>query len=195
MDKADAFYRALGEFITEFAWVESLVCDMLVRETGVSFKIGAAVFSGVRIDAAKDLIGRLYEARGAERSAELVRAFAQLGLITRVRNDILHYGAVPNPEGEAIVSNSRAAHSARALREMRVSRETLQQMTSDLVQISLVLMDQITWGEDTPFVTWEREEDYDWIVARPWRYKLEKPSHRENERPQKPSTPKRPSEA
>jgi hypothetical protein len=192
MGKADAFYRALGEFITEFAWVESLVSDMLVREAGVSFKIGAAVFSGVRIDAAKDLISRLYETNGAERSVELVRAFAQLGLITRARNDILHYGASPNAEGEALVSNSRSAHSARALREMRVSSDTLNQMTWDIIQISLILMNEMKWGDETPTVTWERDRDYEKLAGRPWRYKPPSPSPPEKARPRHLPAPKDP---
>jgi hypothetical protein len=190
MAKADDFYKALGLFITEFAWVESLVSQMLAHEAEVSPQTAAAVFSGVRIDQAKDLIARLYEARGDERSERLKRAFAQLGVITTARNHILHYGNAPDQSGVAIMTNDRAAHAARAYREMRVTAETLQLMGSDLLRIEMMLFQEIRWPDANGRPVKVKVDS--WHDDEPWRYRPPQPSPPAKAPPQRPQAPSSP---
>lgn len=182
MGKRDAYMLALGEFISEFAWIEHLLFDLLRQEAGVDLLRAKALFSGVRIDAAKDLINRLHEVSEIERDPELVRAFAQIGVITRMRNDLVHYGSSGDPDVEQFVSNHRTAHTARALRESLVSAEILEAMRMDLVQISLILMEALQWGGP---LTRAKKAEYLELAGSPWRYKPASPSPREKA-PRKP---------
>ena len=70
-------------------------------------EIAQAVFSGVRIKEAMSLINRVAEVRplSKEAKADQDYIFTQLRLITDVRNDILHYGAINLQPGELLVTN------------------------------------------------------------------------------------------
>jgi hypothetical protein len=167
-----SYWQLLGAFISEFSRSEELVFRLLVKEAGVSDVVAKAIFSGVKIDGAKDFINRLYEARGDERPVALVRAFEQLGVITRMRNDLVHYGVTHAYGLSPRVSNSRTAHAKRALRELHVSNEVLSNMISDLGVINTVILDIV--GTHWRGLTWR--EDVFKAANGAWRYKPSGPS-------------------
>lgn len=185
--RRDDYHQALGEFISEFAFVEHLVFNLLRKEAAVSDEVAKAVFSGVRIDTARDFISRVHEARGTEKSAFLVRAFEQIGVITRIRNDIVHYGFAAERDGEFIVSNWRVAHTARALRTHDIAPEVLRDMRMDLMQIGVALL-----IETNPDLYRDTRDEAVAFVSQPWRYKPASQSPRTSERQQRPPKQQRP---
>jgi hypothetical protein len=98
--------------------VEADMQHALWRTAGVKSPIEPAIFSGTRIDAAASFIKRIAEAEGwpAKRRRTLDDVSAQLGEITRVRNDILHYGASATGKDEWTISNKLVAHTADRIR-------------------------------------------------------------------------------
>jgi len=179
-----AYWAALGEFISAFSWTETLLFEVLVHESGVSRDTARAVFSGARIDTMKDFINRLREARGEDRDPHLTRALEQLGMITRARNDIVHYGIQTEIDGSLIVSNERVAHIERSLRRYPMSVTILGDMRRDLAFIDMMLMQHMKWGYLTPT---ELEE----LRNVPWLYKPHAPSQTEKKPPRTPQGSKR----
>jgi hypothetical protein len=136
--KLDDYYKALGLFVHTFAEVESQMQLVLWSEAKVTPDLAKALFSGVRIDLAKSLINRARESKGLADHALLSRAFTQLTIITKTRNDILHYGAVFN--GDTFkVSTIMAAHIPERKREFQITPGMLNDMTEDLVSIAKAL--------------------------------------------------------
>jgi hypothetical protein len=83
---------------------------------------GQAIFSGTRTAAAIDNIRRIADAQNwtDEQRAPLAAASDQLGEITRIRNDILHYGTrITGLEGERYATNAFVAHTKERIRETR----------------------------------------------------------------------------
>src|SRR4051812_24884530 len=101
-----AYYRALGEFVTAFALVESSLHHMLRAYAGVDYEIGGAVFAGLHINNVRDMIARLREARSIPKDDDFDRVMAQFGLISSTRNDILHFGALSSDKGGLVVTNA-----------------------------------------------------------------------------------------
>jgi hypothetical protein len=130
----DDYWHALGEFIQAFAEVEAEMQLLIWHETGVTGDMARAIFSGFRIDQAKDLINRVRETKGSGEDQRLKRAFAQLTLITKARNDIVHFGAKFVGDGFT-VSNELAAHVPNRLRQFEVSPTTLRAMRDDIATI------------------------------------------------------------
>jgi hypothetical protein len=58
--------------------------------------------------------------------------FAQFALITKIRNDILHYGAQFETLDVLLASNERDAHTPARLREIRITPYDLWSMNHDL---------------------------------------------------------------
>lgn len=94
------------------------------------------VFAGTRIDQGSKYIKQLAEATGAppDKRADLEDILQQTGIITGVRNDILHYGATSVAEGRAVVSNALKAKGEPT--EFPVSPTVLDNMTADLRKIA-----------------------------------------------------------
>ena len=137
----ESYCLALGRFVSAFSAVENIVQALFWRLTGVEERLAPTVFSGVRMDAAQSLIGRILDAKpcqGLDRD-ELDEVFAQLTAITRVRNDILHYGADRRAAGEFVTSNEHLAFTPCRLRETRVSPDVLDALHADLAKIAIQL--------------------------------------------------------
>lgn len=95
-EKKNAPYMfALGNFISMFSALEAKLQAALWKFAGVTPPGAQAVFSGVRVNGAMQFINRLADAQNWDkaRKDELQFMFAQLGIINRLRNDLLHYGA------------------------------------------------------------------------------------------------------
>lgn len=127
------YYQALGRFVTYFALVEGTVLHVLWQLTNLDDATAKALLSGVRIDQATSLLNRLRDTRKHDPNPQLDKIIHQLGQITRVRNDLLHFGAeFDDSVGRYITSNKRTAHTPDRLRETPVSPDELNAMTDDL---------------------------------------------------------------
>ena len=111
------YYLALGRFVSQFAHTEGLMQLTLRHFAGLGDDIGSALLSGVRADQARDLINRVLDARRRPATKmELKRHFDHFGLITKIRNDILHYGVEFETTEILLISNDRDAHIPEKLR-------------------------------------------------------------------------------
>jgi hypothetical protein len=111
----EKYLIALGLFVEKFAACESMLIVALARLTRCDDPTSRAIFSGVRSDTARSHIRRILEARGEPMPEFLESSFQQLGIISNLRNDLMHYGAYAvgqNPD-ERTVSNEVAAMPGR----------------------------------------------------------------------------------
>ena len=179
----EAYFRNLGIFIHKFAEVETWLLMAVAKQADIKPPLSQAIFVGVRVATAKDMINRMREAQGIPENAILKRAFAQLTEITNVRNDIVHYGARFRGEWEPHVSNALAAMPGKE-RSTIATPELLWQMINDLqtilTAITHVLFDFVSDAEP---------------AERPWRYKPALQAHigqlnqRKNPKPKRPPPP------
>src|SRR5215217_3261382 len=112
------YYDAVGRFVSMFSTVEEYMQRALWRCSGIAAPIAPAIFSGTRVDAASGYIKRIAEAQNwpKEEREELDEIVSQLSEITRLRNDILHYGANWSSPTELTVSNELLAHTPAKIR-------------------------------------------------------------------------------
>lgn len=126
----------LGEFIEEFAQTEHHLRRLLMRHAGVTEAIGRALFQSGRIAEMKDSINRILDATGNDKAkAGLDPFFAQLSVISSVRNNIMHWGGYQLSSGEFLVTNLHMAPVEKG-RGHRVSAADLEDMLWDLSTIS-----------------------------------------------------------
>jgi len=135
-ETVDLFAQKLGGFCWNFSIIEAQMRSALYRSAGVTPTIGNAVFSGVRVEGAIQLIGRIADAANwpTEIRNELKYIFDQMSLINKFRNDILHYGAYKLGD-DYIISNRPTARIPEKIRELRISDQTLDAVNEDIVQI------------------------------------------------------------
>jgi hypothetical protein len=132
-DPKAPYYEALGRFVDMFANVESAMAFTLWHYAKTPRHIARAVFSGVRIDAAIDLINRLIAVTdvSADLQKDLNYVFPQLKIINKARNDIYHYGASGTTRLKALTEDR--------VRTFPVSSSILNDMSADLNKIILHL--------------------------------------------------------
>ncbi len=163
-----AHFTTLGLFIDNFAQVETLLYSQLLKEAAIPFETAQAIFSDAKNDRARDLIGRIRSARGLSESTLLKRAFDQLSLINRLRNDLVHYGTRIQ-DGERWVSNRLWAHVPSKVREYRVTPDLLIQASNDLEVIKMNFMrNMIEPGSPAEAAM---GEGLDAASQAPWQYK------------------------
>jgi hypothetical protein len=139
---------------------------LLWKVADIQPPVAQAVLSGVRMDQAMGLISRTLDAQGKEAERSLLKDyFDQLGVINRVRNDILFYGAQVHERDVAVVSNKTAAHIPDRARETRVSVFDLEQMCFDLRQIRHAISRALV--VDAPLLSLPRAKP----SLQSWRYK------------------------
>lgn len=163
--EASEYWAALGHFIDLFARAESMLQVLLWRKAGVTHQVAQAVFSGVRIDAAKDFINRIHAANDEERDPQLIETFEQLGVISKARNDIVHFGTVTSGT-DRFMTNALLAHVPAKVRTVVVSASILDDMTADLVRIVLHLAKVASSDEDRAKIEAAFPE-----TRGPWRYR------------------------
>lgn len=159
------YWSALGIFVHAFSQTERMLSILLTKRASVSEYVSNAVFSGVRIDSAMDYIRRIAEAKTHVRDIgkTLEGAFVQLKVITKVRNDILHFGTMEDfDRGIVWVSNEGSALTPKHVRAYVMSVENLRQMTDDLLKIQFIILCELapTFAEQVPQT-----------LARAWQYK------------------------
>ncbi len=153
-EKKNAPYMfALGNFISMFSALEAKLQAALWKFAGVSPPGAQAVFSGVRVNGAMQFINRLADAQNWDkaRKDELQFMFAQLGIINRLRNDLLHYGASwQELEDETfVITNKPFVHVPERIQETRITPEILKDAAFDTAQILLRLI-VFGWSDEYP---------------------------------------------
>jgi len=121
----DKYYLALGRFVSAFSDAEATLLDVLWLSAKMRAPYAQAVLSGVRTEAAIGYINRIAEAKrwSEKKKANWQRLFTQLGLINKLRNDILHYG-VSMFGSYWVVTNKRVVHHPDRIREIHITAET-----------------------------------------------------------------------
>ncbi|MCA3738055.1 MAG: hypothetical protein IM673_08370 [Phenylobacterium sp.] len=134
----EVYMACLGWFVHAFASTESMLFRLLVEKSGLSGTEGAAVFSGLRMKAAMDALNRLFDVRDMKLEKEaLARPFAQLGAISSIRDDLLHYGTEEDDLGGLYVSNVSKKHIPERATTRPVSAQDLIHMVHDLRDIEI----------------------------------------------------------
>jgi hypothetical protein len=130
-----SFLEAVGWFVTTFSIMENKVRETLRHFTGVTPAVAASVFSGTRTNEALGHLKRIAEATNwAEDRQKLLNHIAsQLGEITQLRNDLLHYGVTGNHPDDIVVTNEKYAHVERRIRATKLSAAILKQASTDLL--------------------------------------------------------------
>lgn len=138
------YWTALGMFLEEYSAVELFITLCLYDLAGVPHGVGRIIFSGTRVDLASTWIRKLAVAKGVQpaRRRMLFRSLDQLSIITKARNDILHYGP-DDPGGErtesVVISSVHAFPRGRG-RRFPMSPRHLWAMTVDVNLISSTLL-------------------------------------------------------
>jgi len=161
-----------------FAKVEVMLAATLSNVSGLSLDMGKAILSGVRADSAKSLIIRALEQRKMKDDIlHLKDVFDHLGVITSVRNDLLHYGQTQNSEsGFAVVKMS---HMREKDIIYSVTTNDLNDMSRDLFKIHSHLI-HFEWHRVAPESQMIRDLE-EWMSV-PWRYKRRGPNAQMNKR-------------
>lgn len=185
----DRYWRALGKFVDQFSEVEEATHILLWQRTKTSMKIGRAVFSGVRIKEGMNLIKRVGEVclLPPGIAADQKYIFAQLNIITGLRNDILHYGALNLGSEIMLVTNLRSALTTERLRTKPVSSRILLDAARDLHKIKVHLIERHLWREPglpSPFSLRDLR-----LLDAAWKYKP--PQQARSHRKTRDTTPKR----
>ena len=169
-DSASLYYEALGRFVDAFSEVEIAAARALWKYADVNQSTAKIVFSGTRADQGNRYIKEILEITKA--SVELREDFEdiaqQFGVISRVRNDVLHYGASGIAEGKGLVSNESRAKSTP--RTFAISPGDLKKMTADLRKI-LFRLNYVHIGRPLPRSRSIREE-LNQVLRAPWQYKF-----------------------
>ena len=175
------YWQNLGKFVHIFAQAESRLLSLLRDIAGTSEPVGGVLFSGTRLDAAKDTINRILDATGqSETKKRLERPLAQFSAIGTIRNNIIHWGASYDGVPDLLVSNAGLYPSFDKLKEFRINVLDLDNMCSDLEKINFyLLMEQISYS--LPHL-----DEIDAYLQEPWLYTPPQPSPRKNQPPPKP---------
>ena len=180
----ELYWKELGKFIHAFSDAEHRLLNLLQNYAGVTDAIAGVLFSGTRMDAAKDYLNSILDATNqTDIKTRLERPLAQLAAIATIRNHLVHWIARDDGEDDLLVSNAYLAPSAARLKEFRINPEQMGFMITDLRRINVLLM-----IADLPP---KNRGDLDKYLASPWLYKPPQPSprantHRSSRNPQEP---------
>jgi hypothetical protein len=181
------YWQSLGRFISVYSKLEANLQTALWHFSGTPPEIARSVFSGTRVDQALSSIRRIGEAQkwSDAKMERWSKISQQVSIITKVRNDIVHYGATFDGEKHQF-SNELLAHTPETLRQYDVSAAVIDDLALDTIHlIGHVVM--FAWGlEIPPHVA----KKFEGALGFAWRYKPTAPKHPQNKH-QKPRS-KRP---
>jgi hypothetical protein len=163
------YHQALGEFVSVFSEVETNLLSALWYLAGLESPTAQAVLTGHKVEGAISLINRLGDAKQwPEPRKQQFKKFADhLGLINKLRNDILHNGSNWTSSQTWTITNRRFAHIPSRIRSYPVTTELLRNARRDLQKIEgdLILF---TWGHAMPQPTLR---NFQHASLHPWLYK------------------------
>lgn len=138
-ERLRAYYYALGRFVDMFAEVEAGITRTLWHYAKVPPEIAKIILAGSKIDNSSKSIKQLAVATGA--SEELLRdlddILQQLGIINKLRNHVVHFGATGIAEGSGSTSNALKAKGEPLV--FPISPTVLEEGYSDLRKITFHL--------------------------------------------------------
>ncbi|WP_040622279.1 hypothetical protein, partial [Rhodovulum sp. PH10] len=125
-----------------------------------------AVFATVQIDAAMNALRRIAEAQQwtRERRAELEALSHQLGRLLKLRNDLIHFGAIVEDAEHFTVIHDATGGRAQIV---RLSPSLLADAVTDLALVDLRLT-LLAFDDEMPALT---RASFDRERRRSWRYK------------------------
>lgn len=186
----EAYFSALGRFVTMFSLVESATALVLWGAAGLKPPMAQAVFSGTRMDVATGTIKRIFDINeeSGYRKGKIVEAINQLSIITKARNDVLHYGIdfLSDPL-DLRITNALFAHIGSKIRTTKISSDILENMTVDLARILVIFVEYYLISSMPDL---ESLNDEHQPLLEPWLYKS---SERENTGKPIRTTPRKPS--
>ena len=131
------YYEALGRFVDMFSRVEAAATLTLWHYAKTSPEIAKVIFAGTRVDLGSKFIKQIAAATNIAQDLQddLADVLQQLGIILKVRNEVLHYGAEPESvaSGRAIISDALKAKGQPST--FPISPTILDQLTADLQKI------------------------------------------------------------
>ncbi len=190
--KQSVYWRALGQFISEYAKIERYLFILLGLLSSVSFPKSRALFSGIRVEGAISSINRLLEVsdESEQTKSELADVFAQIAHINNVRNSILHYGMFALDDDDSFVSsNMVVALSPSRLREYEITVETLGQLTHDCEKAAAMLFQIIAERDNFRPDDRRLSRVFRWYKRKPWLYRPPQQQHRREQHPAKTHAP------
>lgn len=164
------YWYKLGKFVHQFAQAEGRLLCLVRQVAGIQDPISGLVLSGLRQEAARDLLNRILDATDQQqRKDRLQRPLEQLATIATIRNNIIHWGAIHDGNPELLVSNTALGPTPQRLKEFRIHPSDLDNMCEDLERINVLIM-----TENNPSFP----DDGAWgkYMRRPWLYKPPQPS-------------------
>jgi len=128
------YWATLGQFIHTFSIAEHKLLLVLRKEARIKDKIAGIVFSGTRGEQASKWIRAIREIYRPRRlQTYFKRALDQFGVISTVRNNVIHWGArYDRAEKYLLVSNKKFTPAPHKLKEFPISVEILNAMIRDL---------------------------------------------------------------
>jgi hypothetical protein len=171
------YLREVGWFVTMFSAVENCVHETLWHFAKVDPIIARCIFSGIRIDAAIGQLKRIGEATEWPKGHKDLfdHVAQQLGEITQLRNDLLHYGVTGETPDTLVVTNEKYAHIKSRIRSTKISVAILEQATKDIFIILLkfgLLDGRLKWP-----IKRHRHVIHDAFRQIAWHYKPERQGH------------------
>jgi hypothetical protein len=131
------YFEALGRFVDMFSRAEAAVSLTLWHYAKTSPDIAKIIFAGAKVDLSATFIRQLAHATGASQELrdDLEEALQQLGIINRVRNQVLHYGADQEAvaDGRAMVSDALKAKGEPSI--FPINPTILADLTADVHKI------------------------------------------------------------
>lgn len=179
---AQKFKCAIGRFIYAFAEIERVMFYSLITVSQMPIETAKAVFTDAKIDKAKQQIKRLRKARDFPEDNFLEDTFNHLGVITRLRNYIAHYGAIFD-SGQRFTVSDELWKLEGAQNVYYVTSDDIERAISDLATIRQRLAVYMIAG-------WLAEPTAPQRAPFPWRYKPSQPTRPPSSTP--PKSPKQP---
>ena len=166
VDNLDKIYPALGAFIWQFAQTEAFVHRMVATFGDLSEPVARAILSGVQMKVAMDHIKAIGTNVGMDLAIWNVmkESFDQLGVVTDLRNSIVHYGTGYFSSTGVLVSNKSRTRTEDAGYEHELTVQMLHDASSDLDEI----MGGLRW---VLLVRTKKAAQVKIHVHAPWRYK------------------------
>jgi hypothetical protein len=164
------YWLALGRFIDAYSTMELILNLSLRHYAKMPDPVAQAIFFNTRIDSAIQFLNRLIDTGeiGEPAKSDLKALFAQLLIINRIRNDVIHYGANFDNDPIAIVSNSVFAHTADRIRQTPISPEILEDLICDLGKIHAHFVANHVGLQESDEI---RHPEQEILLKASWRYK------------------------
>lgn len=172
----DPFFSELGQFILNYSQAEAAVKGVIAHECGVSYEVGRALFSDMRLRPIIDKLRRVHEAKGTKILPKIDEALVQFAHINDMRDKLMHQG-FSYEEGAFFTSNAHLAATDARIRTLPISAVDLRAMIGDLRRIQLYFW---LWGvppfEGAPIPALAAlAKTFEGERPSPWRYKPPQP--------------------